>query len=612
MKNTVRLSQWALIILMAMAFYTCKKAESPNPTLSGPPSIQQPQVQNPYTPPAITFKAQVMGFVADINGQPVQGANVTANGQSTTTDNFGVFILDNAPFTGDFCYIKVEKQGYFIGSNTVHGEAGAKLLTEITLQPKNDVFTYAASDAKEIALSNGSKINFPANAVKKADGSTYTGNVHVAIAPIHPDDKNFSKLIPGGDLRAYTLTGENVKLYSLGMLNVELYDDAGNKLQLADGKEATLTFPISASQLNEASATIPLWYFDEDKGVWIEEGQAIKQGNTYVGTVKHFTPWNCDKPYNSGGLKGQLMDCFGQPIIRRDIIVGQDRCYTDSRGYFRATVTGGEALAIKVFNKEKNEFVVIKNIPEGAPAGKETDIGVIEDVSSCSKAIAKVTDCSNKPFSGYAIFSDNGNLNGAIVPVINGDFAISNKLNSGKVEIVFYSPHTQALFEHTTDIVSAPVVNLGTIRVCPENAGANKVGFSFTYTDGEITKTYEIKKPDLAIASYSTSKNLTTVTFLSSTSPADNISISFNGKLQGSFGNTDTKKPAVNMDLKSQALGVKSYTDNVSVTAYGDVGQEIKGTFKGRYLFSDNKWIVPKAMMITQGNFTAVRLPDVQ
>jgi len=65
-------------------------------------------------------------------------------------------------------------------------------------------------------------------------------------------------------------------------------------LQLATGKNATVTFPIATATQSTAPATIPLWFFDETKGMWIEQGSATKTGNTYVGTVSHFTWWNCD------------------------------------------------------------------------------------------------------------------------------------------------------------------------------------------------------------------------------------------------------------------------------------------------------------------------------
>lgn len=614
MKNSVKLSQWVLILIMAMSFYTCKKAESPNPTLSGPPATTEQKVANPYSPPAITFKTQVMGFVADVNGQPIQGAKVSANGQTATTDNYGVFVLDNAPFTGDFCYVKVEKQGYFIGSNTVHGEAGQKLFTEITMQAQDNIVVFPSGEGKDIVLNNGAAVKFPANAIKKADGSLYNGNVHVAVATIHPDDKNFSSLVPGGDLRAYTLAGENIQLYSFGMLNVELFDDAGNKLQLTEGKEATLTFPISNTQIAEATATIPLWYFDEDKGVWIEEGIAYKKGNNYVGNVKHFTPHNVDRPENRARISGRIVDCYGEPVGYTSFRAGQSRFSTNSKGEFtNVLVFANEPFELEYYNRNNYSYTAIKKYDGFKGYESKNDLGEIKFEKNCAAVLkAKVTDCVGKPFTGYAIIKAQNVAGAQPIPVVAGEFNTAGKYLSGYIEISFYSPSTQAIIVNSYAVVEGTINDFGTIRVCPENVGANKVGFSFTYTDGQTSTAYEIKNPGLAMATYSSSKDMTTVTFISPTSPADNISISFRGRMQGSFENSDTKNPAINMDLVSQGLKVKSYTDKINVTTYGDVGQEIKGSFTGRYLFTDNRWTVPKGMMITQGNFTAVRLPDVQ
>lgn len=613
MKKSVKLSQWALILFMALAFYTCKKAESPNPTLQGPPTQSQ-SVQNPYTPPAIAFKTQVMGFVYNENGQPVQGVKVSGGGQTAITDNYGAFLFNNAAFTGDFCYIKAEKNGYFIGSNTVHGEAGQELLTEITMQAQGNIVVYPSGEAKEIVLSNGSVVSFPANAIKKADGSLYNGNVHVAVATIHPDDKNFLRLIPVGDLRAYTLAGENVQLYSFGMLNVELFDDAGNKLQLTEGKAATLTFPISPTQIAEATATMPLWFFDEEKGVWIEDGMAYKKGSTYVGNVKHFTPFNIDRPENRARIKAKIINCYGTPLANAAVKIGQGSYHTNSFGEFTGLTFANTPFEIEYYDKDVKGYTVIHKLAGAEGNNALTNLGIIRAESVCETTIiTKVVDCAGKPFTGYAIISSPNLVGSITTPVIGGELNItSSAIAANNIEISLYSPNTQAIVVRQVLIAQKTVNNIDKIVVCPENVGANKIGFSFSYTDGQITKKFEIKKPNMAVASYSPSKNVTTVTFVSDNTPADNISISFSGKLQGSFENTDTKKPAVNMDLKSLALGVKSYTDKVTVTAYGNVGEEIKGTFTGRYLFSDNRMLVPKAMMITQGNFTAVRLPDVQ
>jgi hypothetical protein len=47
----------------------------------------------------------------------------------------------------------------------------------------------------------------------------------------------------------------------------------GEKVELAEGLPATLTFAVPASMKDQAPATIPLWYFDEDEGIWKEEGR---------------------------------------------------------------------------------------------------------------------------------------------------------------------------------------------------------------------------------------------------------------------------------------------------------------------------------------------------
>ena len=59
---------------------------------------------------------------------------------------------------------------------------------------------------------------------------------------------------------------------------------------------------------------MPLWYFDEDGGYWIEDGVATLQGNTYVGEVTHFTFWNYDFPYPSATLCITLQDESGNPL----------------------------------------------------------------------------------------------------------------------------------------------------------------------------------------------------------------------------------------------------------------------------------------------------------
>src|SRR5690606_37192675 len=85
-------------------------------------------------------------------------------------------------------------------------------------------------------------------------------------------------------------------MLSYGMVGVELSDAMGQPVQLAPGSPATVRFPVMASQQSDAPATIPLWWFDEDLGYWIQEGEAALVGTEYVGEVAHFSWWNIDVP----------------------------------------------------------------------------------------------------------------------------------------------------------------------------------------------------------------------------------------------------------------------------------------------------------------------------
>src|SRR5690606_17688534 len=113
----------------------------------------------------------------------------------------------------------------------------------------------------------------------------------------------------------------------------------GEHLQLAKGKPSTLKVKIPESQLSSAPDKIPLWYFDDAEGFWKEEGLAIKQGDSYVGTVEHFTDWNCDDPNEIATIIGTVLDCTGQPVITGQIYAGQSS--SDLRNSTSIDNTGG-------------------------------------------------------------------------------------------------------------------------------------------------------------------------------------------------------------------------------------------------------------------------------
>lgn len=603
-KSTI-VKLFAVALLLIILTKCSKKEEAPNP-LGNSPTINNPTVpENNYTPPAITFSTSVSGLVEDVNGNPIQNALVSTGSTTFTTDENGAFELMTAPFTGDFCYIKAQKSGFFTASTTVHGKAGSIYTARLVMVPQDNVESFKATETKTITTQSGAKVEFPANAIKNLDGSPYTGQVSVATKHINPSDSDFPLLIPGGDLRAFSSDGNEVQLYSYGMLNVELRDDQGNLLQIADGKKATLKMPVPADMQSTAPQTIPLWYFDENKGIWIEEGEAKLQNGQYIGEVDHFTPWNYDWLGERAYIKGTLTDCEGEILTNTTIYVGQMTVQSNEKGEWRWWVPAGIEINIGHYSFQQRAFGDKIISPPILSGGQEYDMGELS-IKCISMIKAQVKDCDNKPFNGYAILN---NWNKDIsVPITNGYLNQLIYTDYGEeIDLFFYNPTNGKLskFELTFP-EEGKIVHLGEIKACPATTVKSK--FSFDYDDGSGVKTVSYDNIVEAYGTYFTAKDLLILHFKDDfTAPfirkADIGIRSPKVGVNPSFGAGDSTLMVYVSN--SELLHSKNIT--VILDKYEGQGGEISGTFSGQGLKYDLGW---KTFPITNGKFTILRHPD--
>ncbi|MEZ4725963.1 MAG: hypothetical protein R3E79_02390 [Caldilineaceae bacterium] len=82
--------------------------------------------------------------------------------------------------------------------------------------------------------------------------------------------------------------------YGAGMVELT---GGGQRYNLKPGATAELIIPVDPTQLAAGGAlppSIPLLYYDEQAGVWREEGKLALVGSTYVATVQHFSAINAD------------------------------------------------------------------------------------------------------------------------------------------------------------------------------------------------------------------------------------------------------------------------------------------------------------------------------
>ncbi len=297
------------------------------------------------------------GVVRNELGGPVSGAVVRSgcgDGVSTVTDHFGVFLLQEVESYEGLAHVTVEKEGYFTGSRSfVPGENAEEAISQvhITLLERNLAGTVQSASGGNVWLEEVS-ISFPANGFVQ-NGQSYNGPVRVFLNHIDPTSEDLHDQMPG--MLMGLMDGEPQLMLSYGMVGVELTDASGQAVQLAEGSLATVHFPLMGAQQSTAPPNIPLWWFDEDLGYWVKEGDAQLEGDYwYVGQTSHFSWWNCDVPSSFVELKGTVFESSTGGILTgaRIVVVtenmGSGTIHANTLGEFAGQVPIGQLLTIDV------------------------------------------------------------------------------------------------------------------------------------------------------------------------------------------------------------------------------------------------------------------------
>ncbi|MCA0175987.1 MAG: hypothetical protein LCH73_06820 [Proteobacteria bacterium] len=293
----------------------------------------------------------VGGLALDANtGNAVPNVTVRLGGLTALTDATGNYTLPGVPLA-DRVSVVFGADTHIETSRIARVQAGR---TEVNVR----LLPYAADTVLPIATGgtatvpdSTAQVVLPANGLVRADGTAASGNVRVRITPISPavDPAQMP-----GDYNTL-VEGALTPLQSWGALNVRLYDEAGNELNLAPGASATLRIPLS-TRSSEWPETVPLYHFDQTAGVWVEEGTATLAGEPgaryYTGTVTHFTTWNADRVYDTIYVNGCVADEVGNRIAHATVITdgisysGTGTAYTDANGAFSVPMMKSGTAAI--------------------------------------------------------------------------------------------------------------------------------------------------------------------------------------------------------------------------------------------------------------------------
>lgn len=533
--------KWLLLIAaLPLIFFSCRK--DIDDTLI---------IDTEYQPPIVVITGQLTGQVTAENNTAVAGAIVRVGSVATTTDDNGFFQFRNIEMNARGTYVTVDRQGYFPGSTRLFPQNGSSNFVAIELLPKTIVGAFSGTEGGSVTV-DGAKITLPANGVVDAMNNTYEGDVQVAAHWINPVASNLGEVMPG-NLQGVNKEGREVAMATFGMLAVELLDEAGNELQVAPGRKAELTFPVPAELQGNAPAEIPLWSFDEDLGLWIEEGTATLQDGQYVGEASHFSFWNCDWPYPLVHISGTIVDQTGAPVTFQGVwidVPGQSTSgygVTDANGVFSGLVPADEILVINIPDVCGDPLLSV----EVGPFSEDTDVGTITITNPDAFTInGTLVGCNSDPIDGGIVYLSWGE--GQTVLVSNADGTFSTAILSCGAPVVEVQAFDGA-GGFSSDVSSfdlGMVTEVGTITVCDNplteyiNADANGQAALFF-------------NPDLAIDTIQVSP--------------DSINFYFYSVISGTTVTAEGLEHRININISDISVGTYSGDDLFMSYNYRDV-----------------------------------------
>ena len=525
---------------------------------------------DPLPPVIPEFEASAFIEVVDVTGAALEGVAVQLGTLTEMTDENGIVHLKDVDMAGS-TYVTASLSGFFHGSRRFYPTEGNTHFVRIMLMRDGTAGSFQASSGGQVAISGGVTMNFPPNSIVNEDGTPYSGSVNVAAQPIAADDPELSDKMPG-DLVGRTTEGNTGALASMGMVAVELRSSSGDLLNVAEGQSVEMRMEVPADLLSNASSTIPMWYFDETAGFWVEEGEATLQGSEYVANVEHFTYWNYDAwfPIVKWGATFQYAD--GTPASQVSVCltlleIGASKCsYTNDDGLVCGMVASDELILMEVKDQCGN---VIYSEQIG-PYSDTTMIGPIiidQTAVTLTNVSGCVVNCDEDPVTNGFVQISAGGYNSYVALDDEGCFE-KTLINCNESDIVVTAIDESELKQSLPQTFSyAEDIDAGTLQACED-------------LQEYITVTVETWPDDtytwFTPYAYASPQG-TTIAAIDSTTNGQFFSLWLMGDTTGTY--TDVAHE-IGMELPNSIYGYATDV-TVTITYFGEVGDYIQGTLTG-------------------------------
>lgn len=244
----------------------------------------------------------------------------------------------------DRTVVRVEADGFAENVRVTRVQIGQS--TSLTVQLlRNGVTQNVATAAGGTVTVPGSsaQVVLPPGGLIPRSGGAPAASVMVSVTPINV--ATTTRNMPGDFTTS--ASGTITQIESFGAMLIDVRDSNNVRYGLAPGSISTIRIPVSTRSSN-VPVTIPLFYFDDSTGRWIQDGQATLVGTGsnryYEGPVSRLIYWNADLVTETIIVTGCVRDISGQPVdnalVEADGIdySGSSRAYTGTDGSFQIPI----------------------------------------------------------------------------------------------------------------------------------------------------------------------------------------------------------------------------------------------------------------------------------
>ncbi|MBK9639318.1 MAG: hypothetical protein IPO63_16520 [Bacteroidetes bacterium] len=426
---------------------------------------------------------KIAGRVVDENNTPLQFCTLKLGATTVTADVNGVFYFNDVTVDGTRAYVSATKNGYFTSGKGVIVKNGSAYSLEICLHKKITPYAINATSGGVVTTTNGCIIEFPSNCFENQSGQPFSGMVNVYVKYLSTDDDNFALQYPGGDMAFKSSNGELFSSTGFGITGVIIEDQLGGSLNLSAGAKATIKFPISSSQLGTAPISTLLMSYNDELGVWVEEGTATKISNYYVAEASHFSWWMPGMSATSfPTISGSVVDCNNVPISGAWVdLNGIYLVQTDANGAYTTPAYPG-TYNMSVSYQLGSQLIISNVVSVTVPTGTTSNFPAPLITVPCPPYITcQAVDCAGLPIGAYA-YASWGGSNTSVLYSATGYFQFVIPPGVNATVVVFNTSSTS--YNAATAGPINSYTNIGNVTLCYSGTGGCGPLTTITDLDG--------------------------------------------------------------------------------------------------------------------------------